>query len=555
MQRVRKLIARAALGSTMLLAACARNQGEARPAAAITAREPIFNGLGTHHRSITTSSPEAQRYFDQGMRLMFAYNHDEAHRSFREAQRLDPACASCFWADSLALGPNLYFTLNAPRAGLAWDLLQRAVALEDDATPVERMLIEALRKRYTMPATANLLARNELDKAYALAMREVARTFPDDADVQVLFAEALMDIKPWDYWKNDGTPQEGTVEAVRTLDRALEMDANHPAANHLYAHLLEGSLHPENALTAASRLPALMPGAGHLVHTPAHVYMRLGRYEEAAEASRRALQADKTYAAVAPSMGIYELFMAHHAISLAAAATWEGRRGEAVEASHAALPHMPVEMLRAMAGFDYQLPIAALTRVRFGQWQAVLNEPAPPADLKIGNALWHYAQGRAYVGMGKLDDAAREQAQVETIAKALPADARAGLNRGSDVLRIAMLVLSGKRAERESRWDDAVAALEEAVRVADSLHYDQPSDWHYPPRQALGAVLLAAGKPVEAELVYREDLKRNPDNGWSLFGLAQSLLAQKRAPEAGDVDSRFQVAWSHADVTLHASDF
>ncbi len=516
---------------------------------------PLFSNLGTYHRPISTRSRDAQVYFDQGLRLVYGFNHEEAHRAFEHAASLDAGCGICFWGMALVQGPNINLPAIPERAAAAYAAERRALDLAPSAPPVERALIEALAKRYAKTPPADPKDQKALDAAYARAMRLVAGRFPDDPDVATLYAESLMDLRPWDLWTNAGAPQPGTPEILRQLEKVLAKDPNHPGANHYYIHAIEASPRPERALASARRLESMMPGAGHIVHMPAHIYMRTGRYEEAAAANRRAIASDARYSEAAGPREIYQMYVAHNHQFLWAAAMMEGRSAESLQAARETVAAVPVEMLRAMPGFDILFTYPVLTQVRFGRWAAALEEPAPPDDFPFAGAIRHYARGIAFAATNRLEDAAAEGRKLESLAAGLPRDARESLNSAGALLSIARLCLSARIASAQNRKADAIRDLNAAVRAEDALSYSEPPDWHSPVRQALGALLLSGGDAAPAERVYREDLRRNPENGWSLFGLARSLEAQRKSKQAAEARRRFEKAWALADIRLAASDF
>ena len=436
----------------------------------------VFDNLGSYHQTITTSSPQAQAYFDQGLRLVYGFNHLEAQRAFREAARLDPACAMCSWGIALTYGSNYNSPTDADRERGAYEAIQRAQALASGATERERATIEALAQRHAPPPGSD---RAALDRAYADAMREVARRFPGDLDAGTLFADALMNLRPWNLWTPDGKPQPGTEEILATLERVLAAKPDHPGANHLYIHAVEASPRPDRGLAAADRLAALMPGAGHLVHMPSHIYLRVGRYADAVAANVKAVAADRAY--------------------------FEKRR---------------------------------------------------PAGLPYVTGVWRYTRGLAFSATGRPAEAARELADLEATRQVVaPERSVAGFFKTAEMLRLAAEVLAAEIAARAGDTESAVQRLSEAVKIQDGHWFTEPPPWYYPVRQSLGAVLLEGRRPAEAEAVYREDLRRNPENGWALFGLAQSLRAQGKTSDAGAVDERFRKAWAQADVTLTASRF
>jgi tetratricopeptide (TPR) repeat protein len=529
-----------AAGLTALLGSAAAPYDDAAPA-------PYVPELGRYGRPITTQSPAAQRYFDQGLLLLYAFNLEEAQRSFEHAARLDPGCASCFWGAGMALGPHINLAAQADRTRAAHKAARTALAHAGRVKPVERALIEALATRYSDPPPAEPGAQRALDEAYAAAMRKVAERFPNDLDVQALFAEALMNLRPWDLWSKEGEARPETPEIIAALDRVLARDPRHPGANHYYIHALEASPHPEKALAAADRLGTLTH-AGHLVHMPAHIYMRVGRYEDAAEANRKAIAAEKIYVEKAQPKGFHWMYVAHNPQFLMAAAMMEGRRAEALAAAREATGYMSPQMLRQMPGYDFSLVYPQWVLVRFGRWDEALAEPAPPDDLRFAKAMWHVARGVAYTVRSQPDEAETERAAFEKVASTIPSDATEGLNPSSRLLTIARELLAGEVAARGGRANEAVDHLRAAVKAEDELRYNEPSDWYYPARHHLGAVLLSAGRAAEAQAVFEEDLRRNPDNGWALAGLAESQRKQGQTAEAAATAQRLEKAWARADV-------
>ncbi|MGR9085650.1 MAG: tetratricopeptide repeat protein [Gammaproteobacteria bacterium] len=509
--------------------------------------------LGKHHYPITTSAPAAQRHFDQGLILTFGFNHAEAARSFQKAYELDPNCALCYWGEALVLGPNINAPMDPAAAPKAFDLVHKALAVTDGASDKEKALIQALSKRYAKAAPDD---RSPLDKAYAASMRDVSRRFPDDAVIASLFAEALMDLHPWNFWSKEGEARPWTAEIVSTLEHALQLDAENPLANHLYIHALEASPHPEKALPSARRLPSLAPGSGHLVHMPAHIFIRTGHYRDAILANQAAVRVDRGYLSHDHAESIYTLaYVPHNHHFLWAAAIKTGRRALAMEAAVDTARHVNRDMLRT-PGFSgtlqhFQL-IPLYTRALFGDWDAILKEPAPAPDLLYPTGIWHYARGLALVRQGKKDAAAQELAKLEqTIASPAIANLTVfDLNPVKSLLQIGADLLLGELAAHERDFDSAVAHLQKAVKLEDDLNYTEPKDWYLPPRQVLGSVLLAMGRPAEAEKAYRQDLAYHPQNGWSLFGLLRTLREQGNNNEADSVQKQFDEVWSDADVTL-----
>jgi tetratricopeptide (TPR) repeat protein len=511
---------------------------------------PRLQDLGDHVFPVTTASEDAQRFINQGVNLAYGFNHAEAGRSFREAARLDPDCAMAYWGQALVLGPNINAPMDPADEARAHELAERAVALEGRSSERERALIDALAQRYSGSAD-DRVAR---DRAYAEAMREVAARFPDDLDVATFYVESVMDLRPWGYWMPDGAPYEGTAEIVALTESVMARDPSHPGALHLYVHLME-PVAPEKAEAAADRLGGLMPGAGHIVHMPSHIYQRVGRYADAASANERAILADEDYITQCRAQGLYPMgYYPHNIHFLWFAASMEGRGAVAVDAARkvaskvddGALAELPL-----LAGFRV-VPYQALTR--FGRWDEMLAEPAPPAENLFLTGMWHYGRGLARVARGELDAAAAELAEVERIA-ADPALEYTlfSPNTAAAILAIAPAMLGGELAAARGDYERAISRLDRAVRLEDGLVYTEPSEWDFPPRHSLGAVLLAAGRPGEAETVYWQDLRRHPDNGWALFGLAQALRAQGKTEQAEAVEARFEKAWARADVELTAS--
>jgi tetratricopeptide (TPR) repeat protein len=514
---------------------------------------PRLQNLGPHTFPVTTRSKAAQSFINQGMNLAYGFNHAEAGRAFREAARLDPGCAMAYWGQALVLGPNINVPMTAEDEPKAYELAQKAVSLKAKASARERGYIEALAQRYSGKAED----RAARDRAYADAMRELARRYPQDLDAATLFAEALMDLRPWNYWTPDGEPYPETPEIVSSLESVLKRKPAHPGANHYYIHAVEATKDPERAEAAADRLLKLVPGAGHLVHMPGHIYMRVGRYADASAVNEMAILADEDYIAQCRAQGLYPMvYYPHNIHFLWAAATMEGRSRVAIDAARKAASRIDDAMLDQvplLAGFRV-VPYYALTR--FGQWEEMLREPAPPEKHAYLKGTWHYARGMAFAATGRLTEADAELAEVRRIASDPALNfTLLSPNTGAAIFAIAPEVLAGELAARRKEYDEAVAHLERAVRLEDGLVYTEPAEWHYPVRQLLGAVLLEAGRPREAETVYWEDLKRNQGNGWSLFGVAQARRAQGLEAEAAAVQERFQKAWAKADVKLAASRF
>ncbi len=513
---------------------------------------PLYKGLGDHHREVTTSSPLAQRCFDQGFTWAYAFNHDEAIRSFEKAAQLDPDCAMAWWGVALCNGPHINNPAVAPeRAAAAWQALQKAMAARAHATPVERALIEALSKRYVDSAPTD---RSALDKAYADAMAEVWEEHPQDPDVGTLYAEALMDLRPWDLWTQDQQPRPETPVIVAVLEEVLRLDPKHPGANHLYIHTVEPSRHPEKANAAAERLRDLVPGSGHLVHMPSHIYVLTGRWADAAQQNELAISADRAYRTIAPRQGFYHVYMLHNHHMLAFASMMEGRREVAVRAAREVVESVPEDYKKREAALvdPYMGAIYDVLK-RFGRWDDILKEPAPPSYLPITTAMWRMNRGVAYAAKGDIVLAAQERVAFQKAASQVPEGSLMAINPAADILKIAEYFLDGEISYRRGDIDVSVRALRQAIALEDRLRYMEPPEWMQPVRHTLGAVLMSAGRFEEAEKVYREDLADWPENGWSLYGLSRCLEERGAGAEAKEVEERFGKAWSRADAPIASS--
>jgi tetratricopeptide (TPR) repeat protein len=513
---------------------------------------PLWKNLGTYSHRITTTSSRSQAYFDQGLRLTYGFNHWEAQRSFREAARVDPACAMCQWGIAITYGSNYNDPTNLDREQGALAAAQQAQALAAKATPAERAIIEALVKRHQPGGE-----RAALDRAYADAMRDVVQRFPDDLEAATFFADAMMNLRPWNLWTPEGQPQPGTEEIVRTLEGVLAKNPNHPGALHLYIHAVEASQTPARAAEAADRLRSLMPGAGHLVHMPSHIYLRVGRYDEAVTANVRAAEADRAYFREGTPSPIYRgMYYPHNLDFIWHAASMDGRSAETLRAAREFAGEAPLPVLRQMSDMETAPAAPIFALARFGRWEEILREPEPPADLPYWRGVWHYTRGLAFSGTRRPAEAQAELAALQAVRAGVPeARTLAGFFKTREMLTLAGEVLAGELAARRGEGDTAVRHLAEAARIQDGHWFTEPPPWYFPVRQSLGAVLLSAGRAAEAEAVYREDLRRNPENGWSLFGLAQTLRAQGKTEEATTTDARYRRAWARADVTLTSSRF
>lgn len=516
----------------------------------------LFDGLGTFHRKITTRSPLAQKYFDQGMRLLWAFNHDEATRSFAKAAKIDPSCASCYWGVALTLGPNYNMPMmSSARGRVGWEALRKARSNARRATPVERALIAAVAKRYRGVEEVDPSNSKPLLGAYVEAMRAVAAKYPNDLDVQTMYAEGLMNTNPWKLWNEDGTANPGTDQIVSTLRSVLEKDPNHPGANHYYIHAVEASQHPDLAIRSAEVLNGMMPSAGHLEHMPAHILQRVGRYEEAAEANRKGAAADLAYIKATAPPDYYPMYLIHNFQFLGSAAGMEGRRAEAITALKKARAHIPDDLLFGMPGLDWSASFVYDGYVKFGMWDEMLAEPAPSPRLPGATISYLQSRASALAAKGRIDEAKAELAKSAQAISAVPEEATQGNNQAKPLYDVGQLKAEARIAGAEQRRDEAVRLLAEAVSLEDKLAYNEPSDMIFPTRHLLGAGLLAAGRPGEAEAVYREDLRRNPKNGWAYFGLSQALAAQKRDAEAAAARGQFEQAWQRADIQLASGAF
>lgn len=517
---------------------------------------PLFDGFGDLHRDVGTRVPEAQRYFDQGLRMAYGFNHEAAGRAFAQAARLDPQCAMCVWGQALVLGPNINLPMDPSLAKDATALASRAAALAASARPADRALIQALQARYVDPAPDD---RSALDRAYADALARVVEQFPEDDDAATLYAEALMDLSPWAYWAADGTPAEHTPRLVGELERVLARNPRHIGAMHYYIHATEASPTPERALPYADALAALAPGSGHLVHMPAHTYIRVGRYHDATLTNFAATTADKDFLAVCRgSNGVYPLGYVPHNWHFATMTTGlTGSRTLALQAAgqtaqradRAAMGDAPMQFMQQFVVAPW------FTQVRFGDWDAILADASPPPALPYPTAIRHFARGLAHARKGALDQASREAQALHAIALD-PAMAQVSffdINNAAAVLRVADALLRGELLRAQGRQDAAIAALREAAIAEDALAYNEPADWPLPVRPYLGAALLEAGDAGAAAEVFAQDLQTYPHNGWSLFGLAQAQRKLGQADAARETTRRQAVAWQWADAPLTAA--
>jgi tetratricopeptide (TPR) repeat protein len=538
--------------TTAVLLTCAVPSSGTEPAAepapsSFSDTVPLYTNLGSHHKRISTRVPVTQEYFDQGLRLVYGFNHAEAIRSFTRAAELDPTCAMCYWGIALAYGPHVNAPMDSASGIAAYAAVQKALALKSHATASERAYIEALAQRYEADPPAD---RAQLDTLYARAMGRVAKTYPKDLDAATLYAESLMDLRPWNYWKSDGTPYPETKDIVRQLEKVLTRNPNHPGACHYYIHAVE-AVNPKAAVPCAERLARLMPGEGHMVHMPSHIFIRVGRWNDAVQSNHHAIHTDEEFIEGQRPMGVYPLaYYPHNIHFFAFASTMAGRSAQAIEASNTLTTKVNLDAARQVGMLQEMLPYHALTLTTFGKWEAVLAAPLPPEDIRFSYAMASYARGVAHAAKGAWAEAQAALDQVTAADAATPEGAE-----GKTSLSIAVHALSGEIATRRGDLDVGINHFRKAAKIEDAGLYFEPPKWYYPIRHSLGAALLKAGHNAEAEKVYREDLRRFPENGWSLFGLTQALRAQGKNTEADAMEARFRQAWPDADVTLTASRF
>jgi len=510
----------------------------------------LEKGLGTAHYSVSTRNDEAQQYFDQGLRYVYAFHHEQAVASFKKAADLDPDLAMAYWGMALALGPNINMDVEPEAEKLAYKWAQVALQHAPKATEKERDLIAAVVRRYTNDAAADLKA---LSVDYSKAMADVHRKYPDDADIATLYAESMMDLRPWKFWTNDGKPNEGTEEIVRVLEEVLKKSPNHVGANHYYIHTVEASRNPERALKSAERLKTLAPAAGHLVHMPAHIFQRTGNYAAAAMANVNGAKVDREFIKKYGQDNVYTMMYYNHNLHFGAYSyAMVGRSADAkkladeVGATAAGMAkHMPV--IEPIAATPY------LIALRMGRWGDVLRAP-DPAVGPISKALWHFARGVAFARLGNVAGAEREQKLFDSAAPSVPATSMVFQNSPKDLMAVAAQVLTGRIAESRGDSAAAITAYRRATQLEDALNYNEPADWFYPVRETLGAALLRNGKPGQAAEVFREDLQRNPKNPRSLFGLAEALDRAGKKKEASTARAAFQSGWKTADMKLAVSD-
>ena len=518
---------------------------------------PLFEGMGTFHMPVTTADPDAQRYFDQGMVLAFGFNHAESIRSFRAAQTLDPSCAMCFWGEALATGPNINVTSNGKaimsadeRAG-ARAAIDKALGLMAGLTEKERDWIRALDQRYDGDAESS---REPLDRAWADALEAMAKQYPEDTTVASIYAEALMNTMPWDYWGPSGEAKPDTQAVIASLEGVMAADPGHPLALHLYIHALEASSNVQKAEAAADRLSDLVPGSGHLVHMPSHIYFRVGRYQDSALANIRAAEVDEAYIAQCNAQGFYPaLYYPHNIHFLWASATMQGQSELSLESARRVVANVRVEQVEQFPTIQFFRTVPMLSLVRFARWDEIFAEPEPHESFAFARAIWHYGRGVAYAATAQPELARGELAAIEALEPMVDEIFMGNVYPAKDLLGIAKALLRGELAYRQGSAAEAVEHFAEAVSLQDALPYTEPPFWYYPTRQSLGAALLADGRAEEAQGVFEADLKQYPMNGWSTFGLAEAMRVQGDEAGAKKVLDRFETLWQFADVTLSTS--
>jgi tetratricopeptide (TPR) repeat protein len=521
----------------------------------LAAKEPLYDGLGSYSRKVTTDSAEAQRYFDQGLGFLHGFNHRAAIRAFQQAAEIDPKCGMAHWGVALACGPHINsMAVPPPAAELAWKELELAEKNAGNASPVERALIDALAKRYAKPQPED---RSGLDRAYADAMREVWKKYPKDPDVGAFFAEAMMNLRPWDQWTPDGKPQPGTDEIIASLDAVLKLNPNHPLANHLYIHAVEASPNPERAMVAADRLRNLQPGLAHNVHMPSHIDIRTGQWQKAVDTNAKAVEADQRHRKIfGPHKGFLNVYVAHNRHMLAYAAMMTGQRNLAMKHIRAMVSEMPPDFLNEnalQAEGNVAMPLEVM--VRFGLWDEILAEPEKYGDkMWFTRAFHHAARAIAYAAKGDTVNARKAQSVFVERAKLVPKEDFVSNNSCEALLGVAIPMVEGEILIAEGKIDGGIEQLRAAIQKEDALKYDEPPGWLIPVRHSLGAVLMKQQRFAEAEQVYRDDLARLPENGWSLLGLAESLRKQKKnADEVAQTQAKFKKVWAKADLTITTS--
>ena len=516
----------------------------------------LQSGMGDHSHPITTKNPDAQKYFDRGLAYLYAFNHDEATRYFRRATELDPDAPMPYWGLAMAIGPNYNdVEVDERRAAATYDAVRKAIDRTGNASATEQDYVRALAKRYPSPDPKSDWKQLHFD--YSNAMRDLVQKYPDDLDLATMFAESLMMLRPWQLWTSDGNPAPGTLELVSALESVLKREPNHPGANHFYIHAVEASPNLERAIPSAMRLMTLMPAAGHLVHMPGHIFLQTGDYDLAAETNVKASAADRAFVLRTGTFGMYPLmYWTHNMHFIAYARAQQGRYDEAIQAAR--------DMVRNVGDSDLQpkmqilegfLLYPLMVDLRFHRWDDILRASAPRGERKLSTAFRQYARAMAFAGQGKLSEAAATRKQFEALRQALPAEAMYIVNnKASDLLALSAATLDAHLAGARGEKDEAIRLWKRAIEVEKTIQYDEPPPWFYPVRQSLGAALLKNGQAKEAEVVFREAISKQPRDGRLLFGLWQSLVAQKREDEAAMVRRQFESAWKGATMKLTIED-
>jgi tetratricopeptide (TPR) repeat protein len=538
-----RMLAHVLCGAALCLGAAAQNQRHGHVSHAQTHSVTLVAGLGDVHHPVSTHIPDAQKFFDQGLRFIYAFNHEEAARSFQHAAELDRNLAMAYWGVAESVGPNYNDPADPDRYKHAHDAVQKAVDLSPQASPSEQAYIQAMAKRFPADPNSDL---NKAAEEYRDAMRRVVAQFPEDLDAATLFAESAMNLHPWGLWHHDGTPEAGTEEIVATLESVLKRDPNHLGAVHYYIHAVEGSSDPERAVAEANRLAALAPSAGHIVHMPAHIYIRTGDYDAAVKTNQKAAEVDRAYIKATGAQGLYPLmYYSHNLYFIAMCGAMNGSYTDARRNADLLVANVGPHV-KDMPPLEAFMTIPAAVELRFHHWNEILKMPAPAPAMKTTTVFWHFARGLALAGTGKTADAEAEYKIVSEAEVSTPPDAIFQMpfnNKTKDILKIAENVLEAKLSLARKDSKGALAALRDAVAIQDKLNYGEPPDWFFPVRESLGGALLMSGDAAGAEKVFREDLDRNPRNPRSLWGLRQALLLEKRDYDAGFVQKQFEASW------------
>jgi tetratricopeptide (TPR) repeat protein len=514
---------------------------------------PLFKGLGKFHYAITTRSTTAQKYFNQGLTLLYAFNHGEAGRSFMEVIRLDSGCAMAWWGMGMVLGPNYNAPLNPSSLSEINNAMDKAMAFSSNTTPKEKALINALAKRFPRSEVKDM---SPFNAAYAQAMKQAHEQFPDDMNIATLYADALMNEHPWDLWEKNGNAKPWTPAITTVLEKILAKEPKHAGANHMYIHAIEASPEPGKALPSADKLQELVPAAGHLVHMPSHIYIRTGHYHKGVLTNENATAVDSTYVAQCKASGFYPMLLYPHNIHfMAACAFLEGNSKKALEASWMVSRKADKKYLHELATVQHYYIIPYYVMVHTAKWDDIMKLPVPGESLKYPRAIWHYARGMAFAAKNDLENAARELAAIQkyTEDESLKSFRIWDVNSAHEIISIAALVLEAEIALFKKQFDQSVALLQKAVSIEDGLMYQEPPDWFFSVRHSLGHVLVQAGRFAEAEKVYYDDMKTYPENGWALIGLYNSLKGQGKTTEADQVKKRFDKSWQWSDIKINSS--